>query len=237
MNRRHFLQQSALLASISTTPSAFRMPTFAASRQFTMSLDPGAIGVEVGQYRLIDLAAKYRFEAVAPYPSFLATLDSSALNEVQDSLREKQLAWGVAGLPVEFRKDSATFQEDIKKLPPVVKALQQAGGTRMSTWVMPNHAELTYLKNFQLHKDRLLEIGKVLNDHGVRFGLEYVGTKTLRDSKRFAFISSMEEARTLIEEIGLPNLGLVLDSFHWYTAEESVDDILTLTNQEVVAAI
>ena len=114
-------------------------------------------------------------------------------------------------------------------------ALERAGVTRMSTWVMPTHPERNYLENFQLHADRIREIAKVLQDHNIRFGLEYVGPKTLRDRDKYAFISTMKETRALIEEIGQPNVGLVLDSFHWYTAEESVDDILTLTNDNIVA--
>ena len=200
-----------------------------------MSLDPGAIGVEADQLQLIDLAAEYHFEAVSPYPSFLAKQDQAALADLRADMREKKLVWGVAGLPVDFRKDKATFRSDVAKLPSLVKALQQAEGTRMGTWIMPNHAELNYLKNFRQHTDRLREVSKVLQDHGVRLGLEYVGPKTLRDAQRYAFISTLEETQALIAEIGQPNVGLILDSFHWYTAEESVDDILTLTNQEVVA--
>ena len=76
MNRRYFLQQSALLTAASVLPfSAVRANT--AARQFTMSLDPGAIGVEVDQLRLIELAAQYGFEAVSPYPSFLAEQEKS----------------------------------------------------------------------------------------------------------------------------------------------------------------
>ena len=39
----------------------------------------------------------------------------------------------------------------------------------------------------------------------------------------------------LIAEIGLTNVGLVLDSWHWYTAHETVDDLRILTNKDIVA--
>ena len=100
---------------------------------------------------------------------------------------------------------------------------------------MPTHAELNYLKNFQQHTERLQQVAQVLDDHGIRLGLEYVGPKTLRDRDKYAFVSTLEETRALIDEMQRPNVGLVLDSFHWYTAEEDIDDILTLTNREVVA--
>ena len=235
MHRRQFLQQSALLTTAAPLSFSLADTVPTSARQFTMSLDPGAIGVEAGQEQLIDWAAEYQFEAVAPYPSFLAEQEPSVLANLQTTLRDKGLVWGVAGLPVEFRKDEATFKNDLAKLPTLADALQRAGSTRISTWIMPNHAELNYLKNFQLHASRLREVSKVLQDYGLRLGLEYVGTKTLRDAKRFAFISTREETQALIAEMNQPGVGLVLDSFHWYTSGEGVDDILTLTNQDVVA--
>ncbi len=200
-----------------------------------MSLDPGAIGVQVGQLASIELAEQYGFEAITPYPKFLADQDAAAVANLLDDMQEKKLVWGVAGLPVEFRKDEAKFKTDLAELPRLAKALQSAEGARMSTWIMPTHAELNYLKNFRQHADRLQQIARVLDDNGIRLGLEYVGPKTLRDRDKYAFVSTLEETRALIDEIRQSNVGVVLDSFHWYTAEETIDDILTLTNQEVVA--
>ena len=48
----------------------------------------------------------------------------------------------------------------------------------MGTWISPGHNHLTYLANFNQHAARLREVAKVLGDHGVRLGLEYVGPKT-----------------------------------------------------------
>lgn len=234
MNRRYFLQQATLFTAATAIPFATARARAAAHR-FTMSLDPGAIGVQVDQLRLIELAAEYGFEAVSPYPSFLAEQDQPAIDDLLADMKEKKLVWGVGGLPFDFRKDEATFKSGLSQLTQQVPALERAGVTRMSTWVMPTHSERNYLENFQFHADRIREIAKVLDDRGIRFGLEYVGPKTLRDRDKYAFVSTMKETRALIEEIGQPNVGLVLDSFHWYTAEESVDDILTLTNQDIVA--
>lgn len=228
--RRSFLQQTAACAAAAgflTVP----LPSVAApARRFTKCLDPGAIGVQVDQLELIRLAAQHNFEAVTPYPSFLV----GHLQESVAALQEEGLVWGVAGLPVEFRRNEAKLKDDLAALPRLARALSEAGGSRMSTWIMPTHAELNYLKNFEQHADRLRQVAQVLADHNIRLGLEYVGPKTLRDRDRYAFVSTLEETRELIDKIGLPNVGVVLDSFHWYTAEEGVDDILTLTNREVV---
>ena len=74
----------------------------------------------------------------------------------------------------------------------------------------------------------------MLGDHGVRLGLEYVGPKTSWTTTRHPFIHTMAEMRELIAAIDLPNVGLVLDSWHWYTAHETRADLLTLKGSDVI---
>lgn len=238
MNRRHFLQQSGLTAA-AIASSAYLVPEGAMARsqqrKFTMSLDPGAIGVKADQRQLLNYAAEYGFEAITPYSDFLVDVSDTERSELLDEMKQKNISWGVAGLPVQFREDEEQFRTDLKALPRLAEGLQKANVTRISTWIMPNHAELNYFKNFEQHSERLGEVAKVLADHDLRLGLEYVGPTTLRHAKKYAFVHTLEETRALIDEIGQDNVGLVLDSFHWYTAEEDVKDILTLTNDDVVA--
>jgi sugar phosphate isomerase/epimerase len=104
----------------------------------------------------------------------------------------------------------------------------------MGTWVSPGHKSLAYLANFKQHSARLREVGKVLGDHGVRLGLEYVGPKTSWTAMRFPFIHTMAEMRELIAAIDQPEVGLVLDSWHWYTAHETQADLETLKGSDVI---
>jgi sugar phosphate isomerase/epimerase len=136
---------------------------------------------------------------------------------------------------VDFRKDDRTFQDGFAKLPRLAAGLQRAGAQRVGTWLSPSHDQLTYRENFKVHVSRLREIARVLHDHGLRFGLEYVGTQLLLVGKRYPFVHTMAEARELIADIGSPNLGLVLDTWHWWTAGDAEADILALTNKDVVS--
>jgi sugar phosphate isomerase/epimerase len=45
----------------------------------------------------------------------------------------------------------------------------------------------------------------------------------------------MAEARELFADVGASNLGFVLDSWHWWTAKETADDLGTVRSHEVVA--
>lgn len=108
--------------------------------------------------------------------------------------------------------------------------------TRVGTAISSYSDEFNYLQNFRLHTKRLRAVGSVLEDQGLRLGLEYLGTKRLWTRSRHAFVHSMAECLQLIDEVGKPNIGLVIDSWHWWTARESVDEITKLTNSQVVSA-
>jgi sugar phosphate isomerase/epimerase len=237
VSRRRFLKYSgmSMLAAATLTAQPRGAVSAQARRKFTMDLVCGAIGVRADQREAILLAHSHGFESVAPLPPYLAGLSEGQMDELLADLRSKRLVWGAAGLPVNFRRDDATFQEDLAKLPRLAQGLQRAGVTRVGTWISPNHPELTYFQNFRQHVTRLREIAKVLGDSGLRFGLEYVGPKTSWTAARHPFIHTMAETKDLLAEIGLPNVGVVLDSWHWYTAGETVDDLRTLSNQDVVA--
>jgi sugar phosphate isomerase/epimerase len=120
-------------------------------------------------------------------------------------------------------------------LPAAAAALKRAGATRIGTWISPGHNSLPYVGNFRQHARRLREVAVVLGDHGVRLGLEYVGPKTLWAASRYPFVHTLAEARELIAEIGRDNVGLVLDSWHWYTAGENAADLRALTGHDVIA--
>lgn len=235
--RRCFLTRTALAAAAVATTTRF-MSGFAAEaagRKMRLCLSPGSIGVNASQTEAIALAAKYGFEAVEPYPDYLARQSPAQMEELLGELKTKQLTWGAAGLSVEFRRDDQAFQDSLQRLPALAEAMQRAGVTRVGTWLMPGDRLLTYRQNFRQHAQRLREVAKVLGDHGQRLGLEYVGTFTSRAGQKFPFVHTLAEARELIAEIGTGDVGVVLDSWHWWQAGDTEADLLALTAKDVVS--
>ncbi len=235
INRRQFgqtLASSVLAVAAGIRTTHARQPQH---RKMTIDLVGGAIGVSGNQTEMIDLAARHGFESVEAKPHDLAKLNDDQRQRLLQHLKGKNLVWGAAGLPIEFRKKEETFREGLKRLPKLMAGLQKAGGSRVSTWLSPSHDSLTYLQNFNQHVRRLREVSKILKDNGQRFGLEYVGTFNLRTRSKYPFVHSMVEAAELIDEIGTGNVGFVLDSWHWWTADESEADLLQLKNNQIVA--
>lgn len=234
MNRRNFIKYS----TGSAAAMMFVPPTFgsglATKRLFKLSLNPFAIGVNLGQEELLKKALEYGFEAILPIPQQLAAMEAGARQAFLSEMKASDISWDAAGLPVDFRKTNELFREGMDELPRLADALQKSGVDKMSTWIMPTHQDLTYFENFRQHTARIKEVTEVLKDYDIKLGVEYVGPKTLTSMFKYPFISSMKEAFELIEEIDVPNLGIQLDSFHWYCAEESVEDITSLTNSQIV---
>ena len=105
----------------------------------------------------------------------------------------------------------------------------------MGTAIGSSSLQLTYLANFRRTATRIRACAKILADHGLRLGLEYLGPKTMWASRRHSFVHSMAETKELIAESGTDNVGFILDSWHWHTAHETPADIRTLENKDVVA--
>jgi sugar phosphate isomerase/epimerase len=154
---------------------------------------------------------------------------------MQAAMKAAGVGWGTCGLSVDFRKGDDEFNAGMRALPGIAAAVQGVGVKRVGTWVSPTHDGLTYLENFKIHARRLRETATVLGDHGLRLGLEYVGPKTSWTARRYPFVHTLKEMRELIAEIGRPNVGLVLDSWHWYTAGEGLAELKTLSNREIVS--
>jgi sugar phosphate isomerase/epimerase len=236
-SRRAFLRRTAgfnLAASLSPVLVLGAEPS-PPPRRWRLCLSPGSIGVAAKPREVLLLAHQHGFEAVEPNSGFLAGLSAAELADWQTDMKAKGLTWGAAGLPVEFRGDDARFRTGLAELPKLAAALQRAGVDRVGTWISPGHNQLTYIENFREHAQRLRELARVLRDQGQRLGLEYVGTPSARQGRRYPFIHSKREAQELIAEIGTGNVGLVLDSWHWWTARETEADLLALKPTDVIS--
>ena len=238
ITRREFLSTGAV-ATVAAQPASRLLAGVEVSparpeRKFYATLSLGRLGFQASFPDSLELAVKHGFEGLDPDPNYFASLGSDRLPSLLEELRAKNLKFGAAGLPVEFRKDEATFNDGLKNLPARAEILLRAGVQRVSTWIPPCSNDLTYLQNFRQHACRLRQCAQILADHGQTLGLEYVAPRTLWRSQRHPFLHTLSEARELMVAIGTTNLGVQLDSWHWFNAEETDKDLLTLRGSDVV---
>lgn len=206
-----------------------------AAGRMTMNLSCGRIGVSVDQLTAIDLAADFGFGSVDPHPQSFSAGAPDRIASVRAILEKRGLVWAAADLAVDFRGSDAAFDEGMLRLPAFAKTLQALGVDRCGTWLMPGSDELEAGENSARHVRRLGAVADVLGERGVRLGLEYVGTKKLRDSMLHPWVHDMKGTLELIAEIARPNVGLVLDSWHWFHAGETAEDIVALDPARIIA--
>lgn len=183
----------------------------------------------------VELAVEFGFGGVVPDISALMERNPTQIAELTDQIRARGLQFGSTGIPFDPTAAKQEFDDGLQRLATQAKVMEAAGIDRVVRWIRPTSEALTYRANFELHANRLRPIAQILRDHGIRLGLEYVGPKTMWSSERFPFIHTLIETQELIDEIGTENVGLCLDSFHWYTANEKGDDIRQLSDHDVVS--
>lgn len=198
-------------------------------------LSPGAIGVRAGSLDEALAAAKTGgFGGVEFSPPEVAGLiDSHGAEAVRARFADAGIKPAGSGLMVDWRGSEEKWRAGLAELPRLAKAAAAVGGTRVSTWIMPCSDDRPFEENYQFHVARFTPIAQILGDCGVSLGLEFIGPKTLWASQEHAFIHTLPDMLAMGRDIG-PNVGLLLDCWHWYTSHGTIDDLKALTPAQVI---
>lgn len=234
-NRRGFIKSSSIasLGLISLSQNLYSMDRLS-SRKMKISLMPGTVGINVNTYELLDLAIKNKFESIYPLINDLKKMSTMELSDYLDKMVSNSISFDVSILPVDFSQTDSVFNDGIKVLKDYCKVMRKIDSVGFCRWIMPTSNNLTYLKNFKIHKERLKECAKIIGDNDMKLGLEFVGPKTLMARDQFSFIRTINELRELISEIDERNVGYQLDTFHLYCANHSIEDLRFLNKDDII---
>jgi len=191
-------------------------------------VSPGAIGINLSWEACLPLARDSRFEGID------VPLEEGIPGErYREGLSKFHLKPGGTGFPVRVSEDRTAFEAQISKLPAIAARAQAAGVTRFATWILSWSDTLPYRENFKLHAAQLGQAARILQDHGCRLALEFLGPRSLREGHRYTFAHTIEQMLELGDAVG-KNVGLLLDAYHWYTSVSTLDQLLELENRQVV---
>ncbi|MHC4462871.1 MAG: sugar phosphate isomerase/epimerase family protein [Planctomycetota bacterium] len=235
ISRRMFCRSAVAVAAAIYCPRHYTLASDIKNKvKFYKNLGHGHIGVRANQQQALDYAVKYGFDSITPSLGEFENKSSAEIRDWIETMKAKGIRYSSSTLPVLFHRDQEQFQKGLARLPKQANVLRQLGIDRMVTWIIPGHNELTYLKNFEKHRKRLREVAKVLRESNLRLGLEFVGPKTSRLRFRFPFICTQLGMTELVEAIDTGNVGLLLDSWHWYTSHGTVEELLQLSNKDII---
>ncbi len=199
------------------------------------ALSPGAVGVKVdGMLDAIKLARESGFDGVEVGIADVADLiDNQGREKVRAYFSEAGIRPAGWGMPIDFRGDESAWIKGLEELPRLAAAASDIDCRRTMTWIMPCSDVRPFEENRKFYIDRFRPISEILLDHGCTFGLEFIGPKTLWTSQKYPFIHTMKAMLEMCEEIG-PNMGLLLDCWHWHTSGGTVEQIEALRPEQVV---
>jgi sugar phosphate isomerase/epimerase len=145
-----------------------------------------------------------------------------------EALLEQLISAGVlagpASLPVEFRRDEATFLDDLAELPRLAR-LANAIGVETMFRSIPASSAVPFDDLWPTLQRRITTCAEILSEHGIAFAIEVLGPLHRRTEGTHEFIWRLPDAADLADACG-EDVGLLVDAWHWHHAAGTVDDIV-----------
>lgn len=235
MRRRDFLKGASSIVIL----ARIRLLVSATSHMF-ISLNASLVGsTTLPDGRRVPAVAWPDFARLAArvgYGGVDVNLNSAmaeGVNETRALLSELKIKPGICGFPAPvFGHDEAEFQAGLKKLPEAAKFVAGIGCPRMMS-VLPPSSQTPKTELRKIYKDRLVAVSEILLNSKVRLGMEFLGPMYMHTRLPHEFIWRMDEALEFAKECG-PNIGLVLDAWHWHHSGATIDDILHAGKSRIV---
>jgi sugar phosphate isomerase/epimerase len=199
------------------------------------SFNPGHTGISVGLREGLAMAERHGFGG---FDAQLQPLHDEVARDGAQALRDLFLrhglrigAWNLPFMP--YRVSEEEWRSWLVRLPPLLASAKALGALRAGMWILPGSDDLSYDDNFAFHVARFQPIARLLADHGVRLGLEFIGPETSAANFKHPFVRSIDSTLGLARAIG-PNCGLLLDCWHWHAAGGTRADLQALTRDNLV---
>ena len=202
-----------------------------------INLQPGAVGIDLPLADVIPLASRHGYEGIElPLRRIGEGQAGMSLEEIEAAMAETGLKFGGFGAPWDFAEDKTTYEKGMEELRRWLPIAQRLGCDRALSGARPCSDEREYGENFDFHVERLGPMAKLLADHGIRFGLEFIGPKTLRDEGKYEFVHTLPQMLDLLAAIAPPGgeqyVGVLLDCYHWYTSGGTRDQLTDLLDNQ-----
>jgi sugar phosphate isomerase/epimerase len=206
------------------------------------NLNPKALYIHTSLQETINLAKTTGFQGVdIDIIEALQIKREKSVNHIKQFFARESLQVGGWLIPIDWQKESRIpfytemkYRKDLKTLSKCAEIAGELGYTRALTWLNPYSDNKSFQENFDWHVERLQNLAEILEKHQCSLALEFLAPKTLRLEHKYEFIHNLEGALELCDAIGTKNVGLLLDSWHWYTSHGTLNDLKQLSAKDVV---
>lgn len=194
----------------------------------------GSIGHVLPFHESCRLAEHFGFEAVN---ADLPYLKEHGPLQVATVLKQHNLEPAAFAFSASFNAcfSDRDFEKSLDNFEQELALCRDAGFKCCVGYVQPSSDRFDFHTHFMLLCDRLKHIKTLIETYNVRLGLEFIGPTTMRLSRQYDFIHTIDGLRALIAAAGAKNcVGFKLDAMHWYTSGAGLLDIEKLSAEEVV---
>jgi sugar phosphate isomerase/epimerase len=199
------------------------------------NLAPKALGVSGRQSELIELALTYSFKGFdLDIIELVKRVDAQGEPHARRFLDSASIRIGGFELPIRWQADENSYTSELAKLDHIAAVAATLKADRCFTMIAPASNERPYHENFELHRKRLAEIGDVLAPHGIGLAVGFQAAAAHREGRQFQFIHQSEPMLQLIKSIGVPSVGLLLDTWDWYVGGGGMDQLQDLKSNQIV---
>ncbi len=196
-------------------------------------LNPGTVGGGVSYEEFVALAKRHGYPAVEFGIDWLVEKAAKEGTEAARKwLNQKGVHHAAFWLPVAWREEENKFSDSLQALPQKAQVAQAVGCTACITYVPPV-IDGDPKEFWAMMVKRFREVCSILSDHGIRLGIEWVAPAHFRKSGN-SVLWRMDQALQLCEEIGVSGVGLLVDSFHWFCAQHTLDELRGLPKGSIV---
>lgn len=195
--------------------------------------DANHFGVTATFEEIVPLLRKYGITGIQVPTPFL--LDPEKGAEAAKLLRDNGLRWSLLPTPSDFYAEDVTddaFDKALETLRHWADAGERMGVRHSCNHVWNGSHVREYQENFEWLSVRIRRVWRVLNDSGIRYGLEFLGPVPLRDSFRYPFFHTLSGILALADSVD-KSCGFVFDTYHWYTGSDQEQGDLYLAAQQV----
>lgn len=198
---------------------------------------PDLIGIAAGPAESVAIASRAGFVGLdLRFNRFADEIEALDAECLADAMAAAGLRPGYCSItPQKVNVSEEQWTLEMADVPRRARLAADVGYRRATSVVVPFHETLGFDANLELHVNRAREAADLLADHGISFGLEYVSPRTRWHGQGYEFVRDLDGMLGLLDAIDRPNIGVMLDSFHWCCAAETADDLRRLRPEQVVA--
>jgi sugar phosphate isomerase/epimerase len=183
-----------------------------------------AMGVNMRQNELIEMALTFDFQGIEiDMADMVGRAESMGMPFATQFVNSADVEIATYRLPLDLKVDDEAFQKELKKLDRICELSEAINGRQCYLNIASSHPSLKYHENFEKHRTRISEIADKLQTAGVRVGLQF--TALPGPAGEMQFIHKPDELAALVKAINHPNVGLVVDTWHWLLAGADIDTI------------